>query len=221
MGSIEADGQGNLPAVHVQQERLLPWFRPLLRPEPLSCFDPQPSFEPLPFFDSGPCFKQRLLVAVQVRLEASLFRAVRVDSEGGEPGRPVRLPKRRADDGGDAGPAADLPDGVQTRIPGRHPLAPVRLAPAQLAPARVVAAAEQPQVVPREGELGKHHQPGTVRVGVLDEAHMLRHIRVNAAVQGRVLDGGYGQRSGHEPILGGVCPRAVPLYGQLPQRFGP
>jgi hypothetical protein len=152
---------------------------------------------------------------VQVRLEASLFRAVRVDGQGGEPRRAVPVPEGRPDDGGDAGSAADLPDWVQAVVRGRHPLA------APLLPAPLVPAAKQPQVVPREGELREHHQPGAVRVGVLDEAHMLWHIGVDAAVQGRVLDGGYGQRCSHEPILGRVDSRAVALDGGLPQRFGP
>ena len=104
---------------------------------------------------------------------------VRVDCEGGQPRRAVLLLERGSDHGGYSGAPADFPDAVQPPVSRAQPL------PRPL---------QQVQPVPRQGELGKDDQPGSVRLGVFDQPDVLGHVGGNAAIQGLVLDGGQRQR---------------------------
>ena len=65
------------------------------------------------------------------------------------------------------------------------------------------------------------HEAGTVGIRVLDQTHMLRHVGRDTTLEGLVLDGRYGQRSGHASILGRILSRAVAADGSFPQRLRP
>ena len=119
-----------------------------------------------------------LLRSVQVCLEAGLDEACRVDGEGGQPRRAVFLLERGSDHGSYSGATADFPDAVQPPVGRTQPL------PRPL---------QQVQPVPRQGELRKDDQPGSVRLGIFDQPYVLWHVGGNAAVQGLVLDGGQRQ----------------------------
>ena len=92
------------------------------------------------------------------------------------------------DDRGDPGPPADFPQAVQPRVRGGHP------PPGSASPVQVVAG---------QGQFGEDHQPGAVVDSASSMSRMCSgNIGGNAAVEGRVLDGGERQRGGHPAILG-------------------
>src|SRR5207342_3748461 len=91
-GCVEADRQGDLPAVDLQ-DRWIP---------------------------AG--HEEILLRSVQVRFEAGLDGACWMDREGGQPRRTVRVFERGTDHGGYSGAPADFPDAVQPPVSRAQPL---------------------------------------------------------------------------------------------------